>query len=92
MKESVWSRFGQDARVYLFGSRVDDSKRGGDIDLLVESSLDDDAAFRARLELLDALQSQLGDQKFDIVTTSFSSDETQASAIVSQARAQGVPL
>ena len=27
--------FGQDCSIWLFGSRVDDSKRGGDIDLLI---------------------------------------------------------
>lgn len=52
------------ARLYLFGSRVDDTKRGGDIDLLILSSLltgDDRRTIRA------LLWEQLGEQKIDIV-------------------------
>lgn len=58
--------FGPDAVVRLFGSRLDDRKRGGDIDLLVEC-----AAERAheenRFRFWDRLQDRLGEQRIDIV-------------------------
>lgn len=53
-----------DARVYLFGSRVDDSKKGGDIDLLIMSknlNRDDKRTIKIKLDEI------LGEQKIDIV-------------------------
>ncbi|MEI7424422.1 MAG: nucleotidyltransferase domain-containing protein [Prolixibacteraceae bacterium] len=67
----VW---GDQAHIYLFGSRVDDSKRGGDIDLYVDPKEDPEpreimlkkAEFLARHEIL------LGEQKIDLlVKTSY---------------------
>lgn len=54
----------KDARVYLFGSRVDDTKKGGDIDLLIMSeklTRDDKRTIKIKLYEL------LGEQKIDLV-------------------------
>jgi predicted nucleotidyltransferase len=54
----------EDARLYLFGSRVDDSKKGGDIDLLVISDkLSKKDIRKLRLDFF----SKFGEQKIDIV-------------------------
>ncbi|MDX8413402.1 MAG: nucleotidyltransferase domain-containing protein [Mariprofundales bacterium] len=60
--------FGGDARLWLFGSRVDDQKRGGDIDLYIESeTLDSAALLDAKIHFLMQLHNQLGEQKIDVV-------------------------
>ena len=56
--------FDPDAEIYLFGSRVDDSKKGGDIDLLILSSVLD---FKAKQRILIKLYDLLGEQKIDIL-------------------------
>ena len=60
--------FGDAANVWLFGSRVDDNKRGGDIDLLIETRQTDIAAIvRAELAFLTKLKMKLGEQKIDVL-------------------------
>ncbi|MBT4502980.1 MAG: nucleotidyltransferase domain-containing protein [Gemmatimonadetes bacterium] len=52
------------AEVFLFGSRVKDEERGGDIDLLIMSSkIDPDERRRIKLRLID----RLGPQKIDLL-------------------------
>jgi predicted nucleotidyltransferase len=59
--------FGSDARVSLFGSRVDDHARGGDIDLLIEVEhvLDNRPAMAARFSA--RLQRRKGEQRIDVL-------------------------
>lgn len=59
--------FGADARVSLFGSRVDDNQRGGDIDLLVEVDqvVENRPASAARFAA--RLQRRIGDQLIDVL-------------------------
>jgi len=52
------------AKLYLFGSRVDDSKKGGDIDLLVVS---DELTKRELRVLRVAFFKHFGEQKLDII-------------------------
>jgi predicted nucleotidyltransferase len=52
-----------DARVYLFGSRVDDNARGGDINLLVLSKK---INVMAKIQILALLHQQLGERKIDV--------------------------
>jgi predicted nucleotidyltransferase len=52
-----------DAEVYLFGSRVDDTARGGDIDLLVLSKR---IGLMKKLEILAQLHEKLGERKIDL--------------------------
>ncbi|THD09530.1 nucleotidyltransferase family protein [Metallibacterium scheffleri] len=60
--------FGSDARVWLFGSRVDDAKRGGDIDLLIEAAqLPAVETFMRKVRFLGKLEESLGERKIDVV-------------------------
>lgn len=83
IKTLVSEIFGADVRVHLFGSRLDDSKRGGDIDLLIQSNAVIDQKLLKASRLAAKLQLNLGEQKFDIVVkdaqTSDSSFYSEAS-------------
>ena len=60
--------FGADANVWLFGSRVDDDARGGDIDLYIEPATDNaEKIVDAKLRFLVTLYKKLGEQKIDVV-------------------------
>ncbi len=59
--------FGEHAVIFLFGSRTDDKKHGGDIDLYIETDLKDiDKLLEAKYRFLGRLKQQIGDQRIDV--------------------------
>ena len=68
IKSSVHEVMGENASVWLFGSRVDDNQRGGDIDLFVETDLSEPMDRKLKTaQLWVKLQLHLGEQRIDIV-------------------------
>jgi predicted nucleotidyltransferase len=66
IKTVIRQFFGDGARVMLFGSRVDDLQRGGDIDLYVLPE-NTSAQWQQTMKALSMLKVLLGDQKIDLV-------------------------
>jgi predicted nucleotidyltransferase len=62
---NYWKEKAISNQVYLFGSRVDDSKKGGDIDILVlsEKKLPHTELFKMKQSFF----SKFGEQKLDVV-------------------------
>jgi predicted nucleotidyltransferase len=87
--EIAASVFGERASVWLFGSRLDDAAKGGDVDLLIklESPTANKALLAARYNAL--LQMKLGLQKFDVLVIDPS---TTLKQIHQQALSEGVRL
>lgn len=59
----ISAQFGDDAKIWLFGSRADDRQRGGDVDIFIESDSKD--ALR-KIRCKSALV-ELFDLKVDLV-------------------------
>lgn len=89
IRKEVEAQFGDRARVLLFGSRLNDRARGGDVDLLVETDQcpENSALAAARLEA--RLQRRLGGRKVDVILLT---PQTTVEPIHRQALATGVPL
>ncbi len=80
--------FGENADIWLFGSRVDDNKKGGDIDLYIETDLEE-GTVAAKLEMRGLIWSVFGDQKIDILVRRRSE---KPSAMHEIAKSSGVKL
>lgn len=55
IKQTALETFGENIKLYIFGSRADLTKKGGDIDIYIESDrpieIKDEIAFLSKLEL-----------------------------------------
>jgi uncharacterized protein len=89
IKQVAFDVWGNETLIYLFGSRVDDSKKGGDIDLFIQTYKETSprkimfqkAEFLAKLEIL------LGEQKIDVLIKTPYNDQL---SIIKAAQYQGV--
>ena len=80
------------SRVMLFGSRTDDQRRGGDIDLLVEppSPLDAQQTVALSNRLAARLYRLMGERRIDILVCAATQADDRL--IVAEARRQAVEL
>ncbi len=83
--------FGLKDHIYLFGSRVDDTKKGGDIDLYVQTQeVDIKRLLDQKMAFLLALEEKIGEQKIDVVLHRIKQNEDLP--IYKIAREEGVLL
>ena len=64
IREAV-TNFIPDAKILLYGSRTDDAKRGGDIDILILTPGEVD--MRTRLKIEAGIWKRIGEQKMDVI-------------------------
>ncbi|MEI6647255.1 MAG: nucleotidyltransferase domain-containing protein [bacterium] len=83
--QTLYQNFGAATKVWLFGSRVDDSRRGGDVDLYVETS--NVSTLLTMLRCKMALEERL-DLSVDLIVK----DQTKDDPIYKIAKKEGVQL
>jgi predicted nucleotidyltransferase len=59
-------QFDTNAPIWLFGSRVDDRKKGGDIDIAV---LSNNIGVMEKIKIRRSITDSIGDQKIDVVVS-----------------------
>lgn len=87
IKSSAKTFFGPNAKIFLFGSRVDDARKGGDIDLYVET--DSTPVLQNKISFITHLKLTLGDQKIDVVVNAPNKNDQKIFQI---ARQTGIEL
>jgi len=79
--------FGTHIKLYLFGSRVDDNKKGGDIDLYLEAETVID--LQTQINFLTAIYKNITQRKVDLI---IKMPNSKPLAIYKTARQEGIVL
>ncbi len=87
IKDTAKKIFGKNCKVYLFGSRADINRRGGDIDIFVET--DKEISIKDEIEFLTILEKKGLTRKVDLVVKS---PNKKDKSIHKEAREKGVLL
>ncbi len=87
IRQLVQNTVGEGSKVWLFGSRVDDAKRGGDVDLYVEVAKACDLP--RKLSLMSEIQKSMGLRKVDLL---IKTDADPEKPIHATAKSEGVQL
>ena len=66
IKKAFYETF-KEGKIYLFGSRIDDSLRGGDIDLYLVPKVKFDDGGQRKIKFLMKLDEYIGEQKIDVI-------------------------
>lgn len=87
IKQTAIEIFGENAKVYIFGSRIDSQKKGGDIDIYIETekivSIKDEISFLSKVEIKGI------ERKVDLVVNAPNKKEKP---IFKQAKESGVMI
>lgn len=80
IRQAARHAFSPGTAVFLFGSRLRDEARGGDVDLLVETpeALSPEDLVRRRTRFISRIYQALGEQRIDVVITARGQQDSRA--------------
>lgn len=81
--------FGEHCEVRIFGSRVDDTQKGGDIDIYIKTEIKENI-LEKKASFLAELKRKVGDQKIDLLVENKAYPEK--TLIYETARTKGIKI
>ncbi|WP_028950178.1 nucleotidyltransferase domain-containing protein [Sulfurihydrogenibium subterraneum] len=74
IKDLALDIFGKDVRLWIFGSRANQSRKGGDIDIYIETHNLENIVEK-QIKYLSRLKLKIGDQKIDLIIRPYDCEE-----------------